>query len=169
MSDVILVYGNIAAGKSTFCKLLLPKLQGFTYLCIDDVRQSIYEKNPKLNDWERDKLAEKKVYDTLKKGSKIIFETTAANQLYIRLRNEVFASKKVFYLHIECSVNECYKRHFARKVNRIKPVQANSANIKNVMLAIDAKNQVLKKNLMLNSQQLTEAQMIDTFFLHYKY
>lgn len=80
----IVVYGNIASGKSTLSRALLHALPGWTYACMDQLRLEANATDPEMDRFALDRLCEDKLMALLKKDVPIIYESSGATQIFRR-------------------------------------------------------------------------------------
>lgn len=162
----IVVYGNIASGKSTFSKNILSILKGFNYVSLDRIRVDWYDKHPEMNGIARERKCEVDCLNQILKSRLLIYETTAATLFFNRVKPRLRGHFKTFYIYINCPVNECHSRFDNRKRTghrQIAPPYKNKMPIREMLYHIDAKHYDVKVDLELNSVELSPEQMVEAF------
>lgn len=74
----LVVYGNIASGKSTFSKNILEILRDYNYVCQDKIRLEWYNKYPEINGITRERKCEEDCLKQILKSRLLVYETTGA-------------------------------------------------------------------------------------------
>lgn len=107
---VILVLGNMAAGKTAFACALAQQLTGFQVLCLDDYREAAGGIG-----MAREHLAVQNFLADAETVEKIIYETTAFGKTYaIAKRLFSKANAKVITFKLNCSPETCHSRFQVR-------------------------------------------------------
>lgn len=118
---VILVVGNMAAGKSAFARALSEKLAGFQLLCLDDYREAAEGIG-----MVREHSAVQNFLADAEKLEKIIYETTAFGKTYaIAKRLFSKANAKVITFKLNCSPETCHSRFQLRNKHPPFPYKFN--------------------------------------------
>ena len=163
----IVVYGNIASGKSTFCKSLLSILTNYNYVCIDEIRIEHYKKYPGMNSVERERNCEKDCEDQIFRSSLLVYETTAASLFFKRIKPRLRGHFKTFYVYINCPVTECSNRFFNRKQKGYRHVVSpykKKMSVIDLLYYCQEKRLDVKVDLELNSVKLSPEEMIEAFY-----
>lgn len=164
----IIVYGNIASGKSTFSKNLLEKIPGYNYVCLDQIRLAFYKTFPEMNAIARERKCEEECLKQILESRLLIYETTAATLFFNRIKMRLKAHFKAIYVYINCPTYECANRFDFRKRNGYKaiaPPFKSKMTIRECISDIHAKHYNVKTDLELNSLQLSPVEMIEKFIL----
>lgn len=162
----IVVYGNIASGKSTFSKNILSILNDFNFVCLDRIRVDWYDKYPEMNGIARERKCEEDCLNKILKSRLLVYETTAATLFFNRVKPRLRGLFKTFYIYINCPVYECHVRFDNRKKighRQIAPPYKNKMSIREMLHHFDAKHYDVKVDLELNSMELSPEQMVESF------
>lgn len=79
----IIVYGNIASGKSTLSRGLLARWPAMVYACMDRLRAE--ENGAHTNEMARDRAAERRLLALAAHPGPLLYETSGATHLYRRM------------------------------------------------------------------------------------
>jgi predicted kinase len=107
----IIIYGNIASGKSTIARYLANKLEGYRYVCLDDTRKELWMEQPDLGAGQRDLIAQDRCLKEL--HGRVVFESTAVTRFFKRAKQKL-ADQELVYIHLYCPVATCLRRYNAR-------------------------------------------------------
>lgn len=110
----IIVFGNIASGKSSICRELMPTLSkyNYTYINLDDFRR---KGTGDLIKFTSERTAQAACFAEIKRSEKILLETTAASRFHIRAVAELRATgKNIVWIHADASPRVCLQRHERR-------------------------------------------------------
>lgn len=105
---IITVTGNIASGKSTFCKRLAAAL-GYTHMAMDDYRI-------RYGDWtvQGDNEAKRRFKADFAMGSHIIYESIGRGSVFQHVMRH-YAAFVVTRIRIETELETCLRRHYNRE------------------------------------------------------
>lgn len=162
----IVVYGNIASGKSTFSKNILSILQGFNYVCLDKIRLKWYENYPEMSFIERERRAEEECLNQILNSNLLVYETTAATLFFKRVKPTLDVNFKTFYIYISCPVYECHNRFDNRKREghfQVAPQYKKKMTIREMLIHFESAHYQVKSNLKLDSFRLPPAKMLTEF------
>lgn len=162
----LVVYGNIASGKSTFSKNILPRLQGYSYVCLDKIRVDWYSKYPEMNSIARERKCEEDCLNQILKSRLLVYETTAATLFFNRVRPRLRAHFKTFYIYINCPPEECANRFEHRKRSghrQVAPPYKKVMSIRECISHFRAKHYDVKIDLELDSVKMSPEKMVEEF------
>lgn len=161
----IVVYGNIAAGKSTFSKGILQILSGFNYVCLDRIRLDWYNKYPGMNGIARERKCEQDCLNQILQSRLLVYETTAATLFFNRVRPRLRGHFKTFYIYIKCPVYECAQRFEYRKLSSNQQIVLpyRKMSIREMCSHFEAKHQDVTFDLELDSTKLSPGEMVEQF------
>lgn len=157
----IVVFGNIASGKSTLSKQIIELLPQFKIISIDNSRRNLFGKI--INDIERESKAEEDMIKQLFSTQFVIYETTGASRLFKSIHCRIRSHFKTIFVYVKCSVPECRFRFNYRKNDRmVMPGFKSKLSIGEVMHSIEYKmNQ--RFNIELDSEKLSPEEMFEKF------
>ena len=113
MNHALIIYGNIASGKSTVCKYLAELLPDYNHVCLDDDRLKLWEEQPHLGAGQRDMKAQERCLTRLE--GNLIYETTAVTRFYERSARKLKSQGYEFhFVHLFCPVSKCLERYNQR-------------------------------------------------------
>ncbi len=113
MKKAIIIYGNIASGKSTICRQLAQALPDHRHVCLDDHRVKLWEQHPEMGAGHRDLQAQKSCLEDL--HGPVIFETTGVTRFFRKAKEKLEKSgKNSIYIHLDCPSHICIRRYQAR-------------------------------------------------------
>ena len=167
MKRCIVVYGNMASGKSTFCQVLAEKgLKTYTHICLDDFRLQVAHEHPKKPKVESEELAQSLCLTALESTENVIFETTACSRFWEQVYVELFLQRiPTFFIHIDCPLHVCLQRFYYREAQghySIRPpYQTNDPYQTLVWIASHTK--MVRKDLVFSSAILSKEEMISLF------
>lgn len=165
----IVVYGNIAAGKTTFSQALLKLLPGYNYVCLDDYRLKLFRDQPTLNGIGRERKAEADCLEAILSSRLLVYETTGASLFYKRMKPRLRGHFKTLYVYIECSASDCEWRFVERKRKGYKTIAPPfNGTLRSIMNDIRSKHYDLDPDVILSSEILSEKNMLDTFLKYIK-
>lgn len=167
----LVIFGNVASGKSTFCKTILTMLPGYNYVCIDDIRKKWYHKHPEMEGFAREKKCEDECIDQILASRLLVWETSAASLLYKRMKLRVKVSFKTFYVYINCPRHECLHRFDRRKKAGHKLYLPNFRKKLSISELINHFHWIqvdLRRDLELDSDTLTPDEMVEAFLNYFK-
>ncbi len=159
----IIVYGNIASGKSTFSKNLISILKDYTYVCLDRIRVDMKNTYTDMNPLIREIQCEQECIDMIFKNKLVLYETTAATTFFKNLILRIKSEFKTYFIFISCSIATCQKRYEIRKRIghvQILPPYKKTLPINELLYRFEVKMYNVSKDLTLNSEALTPEQMI---------
>jgi dephospho-CoA kinase len=165
MKMCIIVFGNIASGKSTFSRHLLGHFPNYQHICLDDFRLEA-ARHTDLLPIQREKLAEKLCLEAITQADNIILETTAASQfwetMWFALRQMGF---KTVNVKIDCPVNICVQRFNNRKFEGHKSVVPpfKTKSIVQMMYDIEYKRKLVKADIVIHSTTASPEDMVALF------
>jgi adenylate kinase family enzyme len=107
----LLIYGNIASGKSTIARSLADQLNGYRYVCLDDTRKELWIEQPDLGAGQRDLIAQDRCLEKL--HGRVVFENTAVTRFFKRAK-EKLRDQELVYIYLYCPVATCLRRYNAR-------------------------------------------------------
>lgn len=164
----IIVYGNIASGKSTFSKNLLQKIPGYKYVCLDQIRLDYYKAFPEINSIARERKCEEECLKQILESRLLIYETTAATLFFNRIKMRLKGHFKVIYVYINCPTYECAHRFDCRKRNGYKSIAPpfnNRMSISECISHFHEKHYHVKVDLELDTLKYTPSETIEKFIL----
>ena len=165
MKTCIVVFGNIASGKSTFSRQLLEHFPDYRHICIDNFRLEAATRT-NLLPIQREKLAKKLCLEAINQADSIILETTAASQfwetMWFALRQVGF---KIMSVKIDCPVNICVQRFNNRKFEGHKSVVPpfKTKSIVQMMYDIEYKRKLVKADIVIHSATASPEDMVASF------
>ena len=152
MKKLIIIFGNMGSGKSTLCAALAAVLPDFTSLGMDDYRRSVRDEHPDRNAFWIEREAEKQCAEALSENADMIWETTGASRFFLREWRRLRTHREVVMIRLECALDTCRNRVYARGENGIRLPFAKELN--QTLGHIDDANSVLPADLVLDSEAL---------------
>jgi len=112
-NNSIIIYGNIASGKSSVCRQLAELLPDHRHVCLDDHRIKCWEENPSLGAGQRDLVAQRNCLQDL--HGKLIYETTGVTRFFRQAKKVLDAAgQRLIYIHLDCPPHLCIRRYQGR-------------------------------------------------------
>jgi hypothetical protein len=168
----LIVYGNIASGKSSFAKELLKLLPGFVYACIDQVRIDVYLENHLLRSIEREVKVGKIFKKLILDNNLIVYETVAVSQLFKNVILDLKRDHQLIYIHIDCPVAVCLRRFHQRNRDgyfSITPPFVDKMSIEDFLYKVAKELRGMKEDIVLKSDKLSIEDMIKVFSTNLKF
>lgn len=163
----IIVFGNIASGKSGFARALAQELDGFEYICFDQVRIDIYLENHLKRSIEREEMAKKKCRNFLLSNKLVVFETLAISDYYKKILPELKQNfNKLIFVKVDCSAFTCKRRYYKRNMDgyfSIAPPFNQKLSIEEYIDKTEREQKILESDIVLNSESMSTTEMIDEF------
>lgn len=163
----IIVFGNIASGKSGFARELARELDGFEYICFDQVRIDIYLENHLKRSIEREEMAKKRCRNLLLSNKLVVFETLAVSDYYNNILPELKQNfNKIIFVKIECSSFTCKRRYFKRNMDGyfcIAPPFNQKLSIDEYIEKTEREQKQLFYDILLSSESMSTTEMIGGF------
>lgn len=159
----LVVYGNIASGKTTLSKNIQALLPGFNYVCLDDIRLQWVTKFPAMNGITRERQCEDECLKQILQSRLLIYETTGATLFFNRIKSRLKGHFKTFYIKVDCPVITCLYRFENRKAKGYKcvaPAFKLKMNMHQTLCDIDDKHYAAKVDLQLDSERLSQDEML---------
>lgn len=106
----IIVYGNIASGKSTLCQHLLQHqaFARYQYLCLDEIKLETFQKNQQLNPFQLNENAKNVFFEKLQTMPFVVYETLGIGKLYEQaikhLKSEGYS---LLFVYKSCAPQQC--------------------------------------------------------------
>jgi predicted ABC-type ATPase len=118
MKQVIVIFGNIASGKSTVSQLLAKALPTHKLINLDAFRVEVFRAKQGNGPIHADQIAQDLCLNEMKRTSRpIIYETTAvtrfSDRAFAYLRSRGY---QLVFVHLRCSPETCLSRYQARKL-----------------------------------------------------
>jgi predicted kinase len=164
MKNLIIIFGNIASGKSTFCEALKIVVQGdYKHICLDEYRLK-YANTPNMFPIERERAAEKDCLNALLNTQNVIWETTFitrfAKNAYAQIKQQGDVDQTL--IRIKCPAHICLQRFYLRQYNGHNAVKPpfNKKDIHQVITDIDNKLTPILADNYLDSSKLDLLSMI---------
>ena len=154
----IVVYGNLASGKSSFAKGLVKLLPGFKHVCMDQIRIDTYFQDPSITSLELDRKCEKICNDTLLNTRLVIYESTGVSKFFKGIIPTIESKYKMFYIYLECPAEICIRRFADRKREgyfNIPPAFSDGTNINQFINKVGSELRSVRKDLVLSSSKLS--------------
>lgn len=153
----ILVYGNIASGKTTLCKKLAKVMPDYVYVCQDEIRDEIFREG--LRGFELENESKKRLLEELSRADKVIYETVGRSVIFKKAHDLVKKRGKVVYVKVECSVEECLVRFDTRARHTFtigqRLYQHKREDMRALMYEIEESHQLLKVDYKYDSERLS--------------
>jgi len=168
----IVVFGNLASGKSSFCKELLTILPKYKYVCLDEIRVNLFDKFPNKNIFDREALAKEECKNSILNSQFVIYESTGTSQFFNQLKPRIKAHFKSIFIFINCPDYECRFRFERRKQNgyfSIQPAVKKSISISECCTSNQYVYRDMKKDLELDSFKYSLNEIINQFKGFYNY
>lgn len=160
----IIIYGNIASGKSTLATLLLKKLHDYSLISLDQLRIEMHHFYHHLSPIARERKAEEKCLHLIGSYNSIIFETTAATRFWKQCFLTMNArNMRMFFVDLHCSANTCIKRFNYRNNNghfQVAPPYSKKLTIEQSINSYQRRLHTVHSNIKLDSELLSPAQML---------
>lgn len=118
-NPAIFVFGNLASGKSTFCRKIQSYLRemNWAYFSLDDYRKKSFQLNPGIASWDKEKRAQKMLFtdlrEALRQRQMIIIESTYLTNPWAKAVRE--NKLDLFMIKISTDRNICYQRYVERE------------------------------------------------------
>jgi len=163
----VVVYGNIASGKSSFAKELVKLLPGFKYVCMDQVRIDCYLNGPQLRSIEFERKCEKLCENMLKLNNHIVYETTGVSQFAKSMLVELSRNFLIFYIFLDCPADLCLRRYQSRKQGgyfSIAPAFSDRLSIGAFINKVADQQRGMKKDVVLRSDRLSVFEMLKSIW-----
>ncbi|WP_460444383.1 AAA family ATPase, partial [Amycolatopsis magusensis] len=118
MKQAIIIYGNIASGKTTLSKLLKASLgEEYKTVNLDECRVKVFGQDLGIGPIQQDLKAQELCLLEME-GKNLIYETTAVTRFFDKARKHLRAQGyKLFFVWLECKPSECYDRYSERKAS----------------------------------------------------
>lgn len=114
---VIIIAGNIAAGKTALAQELIRHLNGFVLLSMDAERFATCGEG-----LVREQQAEHAFLEKLQQQDRLIYETTAFGKMYQVVEKLLIKEKvKPIRLKLSCHPDECLRRYRERRIHPPMP------------------------------------------------
>ena len=161
MKHVIIIYGNIAAGKSTVAKALSKHLKDYRICNLDEYRIYVEDHLRFNNLIDRDHKAEYLCRKAMIESDKIIYETTAVTKYFELMKRELKArGYKLSYVYLNISIEESLDRYFKRRYEQnYKEAEfafSGKYSLLDGIKRFDKKQRVIKKDLVFQSSDNTD-------------
>lgn len=152
MQKSIVIYGNIASGKSTIAKAVAAELR-HRYVCLDDTRMELWREQPDLGAGQRDLIAQDRCLERL--HGPVVFENTVVTRFYKKAR-EKLADQDLVFIHLYCPVSTCLRRYNARLASgKIQaPFAWGNYTIEQSMYYFDEKQKAVPAALRINTAKV---------------
>jgi len=163
----VVVYGNIASGKSSFARELVKALKGFVYVCMDQVRVDSYLNGPTLKSIEFERKCEKLCEGMLKRNNHIVYETTGVSQFAKNMLLDLSRNSQVFYIFLDCPADLCLRRYQSRKQGgyfSIAPAFSDRLSIGEFINKVADQQRGMKKDVVLRSDRLSTIEMLKSIW-----
>ena len=168
----LVVYGNLASGKSSFSKEIKKLLPNYSYVCLDEIRIKNMDKFPNKSVYERESISKEECKNEILNSQLVIYESTGTSQLFNQLKNRIRAHFKTYFIFISCPDYECRKRFENRKYNgyfSVKPPVKKSMSIYECCSANQYVYWDMKKDLELNTFTHSLEEIVCQFKSHFNY
>lgn len=165
-SICILVYGNIASGKSAFSEALIQNLHDFRYICLDVVRDELYRSLPNENGLKRENKVHEQCMDQLMKPGAVVFETTAGNKFFQKIHPLLKIKQRIVYVYISCPPHLCYLRYVKRLETgkKIAPLPYwDMKDIKVLLSEYHNQHRILPVDIELDSSRYETDELVNQF------
>jgi len=157
----IIIYGNMASGKSTLIEKISKILPQFQVVCIDNNRKALFGKE--AGGLARELKAEEETVKQLLHGEYVIYETTGASRLFRSVLPQIEKRYRTFFVHIKASQLECLYRHRHRKDDiMVKPFSKKRIDTSTLIASIE-QEMINRFDLQLDSEKMSELQMLEAF------
>lgn len=113
----IVVYGNVASGKTTLCQYLLqnPLLAEFKHLCLDDIKIEQFKQNQSFNLLAFNELCKNMFFEKLKTMPLVIYESLGIGTHYEHTIKYLKANGyELFFMHKTCAPEQCLQYYQQR-------------------------------------------------------
>lgn len=107
----IIIFGNIASGKSSVSRHLAQLLPDHRHVCLDDHRVKLWNEQPELGAGQRDLLAQKSCLEDLQ--GQVIYETTAVTRFFKQAQAKL-KDQDLRFIHLDCRPSTCISRYRER-------------------------------------------------------
>ena len=142
-NTVIIVFGNLASGKTTVCKALLKHLHDFSFISADNVRMKFE------NDFNfKNESLARTIYESeLMISKNVIWETTLSGKFSRNIASKLSQTHNVVKCKIDADPATCLKRFLARPI----PTSTVRKDIKENIYSIDEVLQTAKADIYIDS------------------
>lgn len=155
----IVVFGNIASGKSTFCKMLQKEIPYLKYVCIDDFR--IKNRYLVMNEILKEKKSESECLDAIDSDF-ILFETTGATFFWDRVRVKLIEKEyNITFIKIETSLVDCLIRFRNRPSKGATPPYVKGTSIHNILYKTAQNIKITKYDFVINSNTIDSNELFN--------
>ncbi|AWW31842.1 hypothetical protein DN752_17835 [Echinicola strongylocentroti] len=170
MKEIIIVYGNMGSGKSTFSRSLKKHLPSYQYVCLDDYRKDnfgeVLEDGHNTHEFEH-KVA-RKTKAAIKDHQQVIYETTGGTRFFKEIYADFIRNQyKLYIVHIHCPPAICLERHMKREQDghfHVVPVYKKRLDPKEYIERLEDRSAWIKADLVLNSEKYKPHELIKQFF-----
>ena len=171
MKEIIIVYGNMGSGKSTFAKCIAKRLPQYTYICLDDFRKINLDDVITSHKYDFERKVAGDTKKAFEKPSQIIYETTGAT-LFFKDIYQHFLVKgyRLFIIKIDCPKDVCYQRYHERKETghyHINPQYRKALGPQELIDRFEKKSAWVVPSLILDSVKLSPDEMVNLFLKRY--
>jgi uridine kinase len=164
----IIVFGNIASGKTTFCKQLEKVLPHFKYVSLDEFRKEVYKNLTGLDKHNKEAIAKKMVLEVLRSKKQVIFETVGIGSFYEECYKLIVSKMNVISVYIAADAQTCKNRYKDREATQMSTVTLPYSLDIESYISFNARNKSkLKADLILNSVGVSPEKMISVFTENY--
>lgn len=146
------VYGNIASGKSTLCRLINRFLPDYKAINIDEYRIELSNAHPNKSFEWIDEMSKGILTNQIKINNLTIYESTGVTPFFYKTIASIEQSTRIVYIYIKCDPNECFRRHEQREaLGHISIIPPNRLSTKEVIDLIDNKYRYIINDITIKS------------------
>jgi|GEM_PF-2475799 len=171
MKEIIVVYGNMGSGKSTFAKALNKQLPDFKYVCLDDHRRDNFADvlDEDHSSFEFEKKVKKEMEDQLGRYSRIIYETTGGTDFFRKMYYEFVKQQyEVTLVKTACPLDECLRRHEKRERRghfHVVPKYKKALSPYEAIRKFDEKSAWIRPDVVLDSVKYSAEELVSQFMM----
>ena len=162
----IIVTGNIASGKSSFCERLSDALPHYAYLNLDRARVNMSIDFEQLNGMLRERLAEQEVSRQVAAYDQIIYESSGVSRYAERTISRIAElGFEIIRIHLSCPIDVCKRRYLNRLATGHRvPMPYKARPIQQALEDFAAKQERLGYEFTYPSNLLDPDQIVERFF-----
>lgn len=165
LSVCIVVYGNIASGKSTFCKELMNELPGYEYINLDQIRLETRAVEGMSAEWYEDE-AKRRCAERLMNDRLTLYETSGASVFFNDVIDAVSSRAVIVWVYIKCNKDECIKRMYNRRASGYREVTIpfdSRLTSERLIELFDSHHKKMISHIILESDKHSTKEMIKQF------
>lgn len=165
ISVCIVVFGNIASGKSTFCKELINELPEYKYVNLDQMRVETRAVDGMTDEWYEAE-AKRRCTERLMNNRQTVYETIGSSAFFNDVIEELSNRAIIVYVYIKCDKDECIKRMYKRRASGYQEVILpfiNRLTSEELIELFDDHHKKMLSHITIESDKYSTKEMIEQF------